>query len=694
MTCPSYPPARRISDVEDIAGQQVSDPYRWLEDDHSDESREWSAAQDALFRSARDTWTYRSYFRERLSLLSSRGWVSAPLWRGRRQFLTRLAAGADHPVLVVVDPDGTENVLLDPALLDPSGKTTLAGWRPSWEGDLLAYQLCEQSSEKSLLWVMDVAQAQVVDGPVARTRFSPIAWLPGGAGFYYVSQPDPRLGSHHGQRVWWHRIGADSAGDRCVFGEDYADGSQFAVSVSADGRWLSVSVAPGAAARNDLWLADLSHSDPQRPDLRIVQWGAQTNAQASFEFGGQGRIYVRTDRDAPNGRICLFDPRDPSSGTWPELIPQEPDAVLDDCVILDGAQLDTPVLVVARTRHAVSELSLHDPASGARLGEVPLPGAGSVQGIRRRPGGGHEIWFTYTDHTSPPTVYRYDARDGRLTRWTDPPTQVSPSGIHTRQVVYPAQDRTAVRMFVIAPEAEPSRPRPTIVFAYGGFGLSLRPAYSPIAQAWVQAGGVYAVANVRGGGEQGARWHHAGQGRHKQNTFDDVHAAAQWLIHHGWTSPDRLVFSGGSHGGLVAGAMLTQHPDSCAAVVCSGPVLDMVRYEQFGLGRLWADEFGTAADPEQIEWLLSYSPYHRVREGTTYPATLFTCPDVDPRVDAMHVRKMAAALQHATTSPHPVLIRRQADVGHSTGSASSTIELGADILSFAAAHTGLVPTTG
>lgn len=691
MACPSYPRARRLAGTEDVSGQPVGDPYRWLEDAYSEETREWLSAQDAIFRSVRDTWTHRSHFRERLGQLCSRGWVSAPLWRGQRQFLMRLAAGADHPMLVVVDPDGVERVLLDPALLDPSGKTTLAGWRPSWEGDLLAYQLYEPSSEKSLLWVMDVAQSQVLGGPVARTRSSPIAWCPGGEGFYYVSRPDPRAGSQDGQRVWWHRIGADSAADVSVFGEDYPLGSHFAVSVSADGRWLSISVAPGSAARNDLWLAALSHSEPQRPDLRIVHRGAQANAQASFEFGAQGRIYVRTDREAPNGRICLLDPQDPSSGTWPELVPQEPDAVLDDCVILDGTQLEAPVLVVARTRHAVSELSLHDPASGARLGEVPLPGVGSVQGIRRRPGGGHEIWFTYTDHTTPATVYRYDARDGQLTRWYDPSGQLSFSGIHTRQVIYPAQDGTAVRMFVIAPEAEPSQPRPTILFAYGGHGCSLLPAYSPTIQAWVQAGGVYAVANVRGGGEQGAHWHHAGRGRHKQNTFDDVHAAAQWLTDYGWTSPARLVFSGGSHGGLVAGAVLTQHPESYAAVVCSSPILDMVRYEQFGLGHLWVDEFGTATDPEQIKWLLAYSPYHRVREGTAYPATLFTCPDVDPRVDAMHVRKMAAALQYATTSPQPVLIRRQADVGHSTGSTSNTIELGADVLSFAAAYTGLAP---
>jgi prolyl oligopeptidase len=696
MPRPSYPLTRRLSGAEKVSGQWVCDPYRWLEEPHSDETRDWSIAQDALFQTQRDTWTHRPYFHHQLGRLLSVGCVSAPLWRGQRQFMARLTAGADHPVLVVIDPDGQEQVLLNPTLLDPSGKTTLGGWRPSWEGDLLAYQLYERSSEKSVLWVMDVHHGHVVDGPLAWRRPSPIAWLPSGDGFYYVNQSDPQLGSHDGQRVWLHRIGEDAAEDVCVFGEDCAPGSHFAVSVSADGRWLSISVTAGTAPRNDLWLADLSRCDPQHPSLQVVQDGAQTNAQASLEFGQQGRIYLRTNGKAPNGRICTLDPRAPSWQVWLELIPEEPEAVLDDCVILDGPQLAAPVLVVAWTRHAISEMSLHDATNGVRLGEVPLPGVGSVHGIRRRPSGGHEIWFTYTDYTTPPTVYRYDAHAGQLTRWTGAAKQIRAPGLPTHRVIYPAKDDTAVRMVVITPETGlteigPTQPRPTILVAYGGFGLSMRPAHSPIAQAWVHAGGVYAVAHVRGGGEEGAHWHHAGRGGNKQNTFDDVHAAAEWLISHGWTRPDQLVLSGSSHGGLVVGAVLTQHPESCAGVICSSPVLDMVRYEGFGLGQLWTEEFGTATDPDQVQWLLSYSPYHRVQAGVVYPAVLFTCPDVDPRVDAMHVRKMTAALQHASAGPHPILIRREADVGHTLGSTSTHLEFLTDVLSFAAAYTALVP---
>jgi len=694
MTRPSYPPAKRLSLAEDVAGHRIPDPYRWLEDPGSDETRAWSAAQDALFQAHRHGWAARAYFRRQLSGLVTAGSVCPPLWRGRRHFVLRQHAGQDRPALVVVEADGYERILIDPCVIDPSGKTALDAWRPSWEGDLLAYQLSEGGSEQSTLWVMDVARGHVVDGPVALARCSPIAWRAGGEGFYYVNQPDRGIGSG-ARRVWFHWVGVDPCDDACVFGDGYEPGSHFGLSVSSDGRWLTISVAPGAVPRNDLWLADLSRSDPQRPDLRLVHQGLRTGAQASLTFAS-GRIYALTDRNAPNGQICALDPRDPWSGEWRQLVQEEHDAVLHDCAVLDGPELDAPLLLVARTRHAVSELTLHDPATGARVGNVSLPGVGSVQGIRQRPGGGHEVWFISSGFTSLPAVYRFDARDGQLSRWAGTPGEL-PAGepaeadMCTRQVVFDAKDGTALRMFLITADQAPARPRPAILFVYGGFGASLLPVYSPMAVAWVQAGGVYAVASVRGGGEEGARWHQAGRGRGKQTTFDDVHAAAQWLVQHGWTSHDQLVLWGGSHGGLVVGAVMTQHPEACAAVVCSNPVLDMVRYEQFGVGHLWSEEFGTASDPEQLEWLLSYSPYHRVREHVDYPATLFTCPDVDPRVGTMHVRKMAAALQHATAGTRPVLIRREPDVGHRLGPASSTLELWTDMLAFAAACTGLDP---
>ncbi|MGH8933633.1 MAG: prolyl oligopeptidase family serine peptidase [Egibacteraceae bacterium] len=679
---PSYPPARRLSLTVQIAGRWVPDAYRWLEDPSHDDTHAWSAAQDSLFHAHRDTWRSRPFFRQRLRELLSVGSVAVPVWRGKRTFRMREVAGKDHLILFVVKPDGQERMLVDPDQIDPTGETMLVAWRPSWDGRLLAYQLARRGSEESALWVVEVGGGRVLDGPISPTRRSPVAWTTGGD-FYYVRQPSPAGDLDEGG-VMLHRVGNDPADDIRVFGEGYERGTRFGVGASADGRWLFLSVAPGAVPRNHLFLADLTKCDPCKPDLRIVHEGT---AQASLKFGGQGQVLVLTDREAPNGQICALDPSEPSEESWSQLVPEEPDAVLDDCVILGGEDLSTPMMLVARTRHAVSELLLHDPVSGARIGEVPLPGLGSVRNLRQRDG--HEAWFTYTDFTSPPALYRFDAREGRLER-LEGARRARPD-VHTRQVTYPAKDGTALRMFLISAEAKPSRPRPTILFVYGGFGASCLPVYSPTALAWVQAGGVYAVASVRGGGEEGAAWHRAGRGENKQNTFDDVHASAEWLVRRSWTTREQLVLSGGSHGGLVVGAMLTQHPDACAAVVCSNPVLDMVRYEHFGMGHMWVEEFGSTADPEQLDWLLSYSPYHRVQPGVEYPATLFTCPDVDPRVDTLHVRKMAAALQHATASQRPVLVRREIGVGHTSGSAASMLELWSDVLGFAAHSTGLIP---
>ena len=361
---------------------------------------------------------------------------------------------------------------------------------------------------------------------------------------------------------------------------------------------------------------------------------------------------------------------------------------------------------------------MHDLASGERTGTLALPGPGhaggaarlgTTGGISARPEGGHEAWFGYTDNTTPATVYRYDARSGEVSRWAQAPGAVEMPDVRTRQVSFASKDGTEVRMLVISaspggdpplrfpgglpPEPPaPDQPRPAILYGYGGFGISMAPAYSASILAWVEAGGVYAIAALRGGGEEGEDWHRAGMREHKQAVFDDFHAAAEALIAGGWTTPGQLGISGGSNGGLLVGAALTQRPELYRAVVCSAPLLDMVRYERFGLGQTWNDEYGTAADPVELGWLLGYSPYHRVRPGTRYPATLFTVFDNDTRVDPVHAWKMCAALQHATSAPypdHPILLRREREVGHGARAVSRTVTLSADTLMFLAAQTGL-----
>jgi prolyl oligopeptidase len=687
---PAYPDAARLDLVEDLHGHRVADPYRWLEDAGCEDTASWSAAQDALFAEHRDTWPGRERVRDRLTALLAAGVVSAPAWRGERRFFLRRTAEQEHAVLLTVDPDGTERVLLDPVARDPSGTTTLDGWQPSKEGDRLAYQLSTGGDEESHVSVMDVATGEDVDGPLDRTRYSPVAWLPGGEAFYYVRRlpadevPDGEEQYH--RRVWLHRVGTDPSTDARVFGDGMERTNYYGAAVSRDGRWLLVSAAAGTAPRNDVWIADLEHGDPAAPAFVPVQTGV--DARTGPHVGRDGRLYVVTDLDAPRGRLVVTDPATPGPEHWRDLVPEDAEAVLEDVAILD-AGLERPVLLVSRTRHTVAEVAVHDLATGARLGDVPLPGLGTIGGLSERPEGGHEVWFGYTDHVTPPSVYRYDAVTGETTLWASPPGDVAVPDVHARQVTYASADGTEVRMFLVSAEAAPDGPRPTVLYGYGGFGLPLTPAYSASILAWVEAGGVWAVANLRGGGEEGEEWHRAGMRERKQNVFDDFAAAAQWLVDHGWTTPDRLAASGGSNGGLLVGAALTQRPDLFAAVSCSAPLLDMVRYERFGLGETWNDEYGRADDPTELAWLLGYSPYHHVTEDVAYPAVLFTVFESDTRVDPMHARKMCAALQSATASPRPVLYRRETEVGHGARALSRTVALTVDTTAFLAAQTGL-----
>ena len=719
------PPAPRLDVVDVLHGRAVPDPYRWLEDPADERTVAWSRAQEALFRQQTAGWRGRDTVESRIRELLGAGFVGVPIWRGERRFVMRRDGSQEHGVLTVVDPepapegadgpvdgpvDGPgHRVLIDPMALDPSGLTTLDAWQPTLEGDLIAYQLSVGGSEESVLRVLDVTTGADVDGPIDRARYSPVAWLPGGRAFFYVRRQDPAglpddEAQYH-RRVRLHRLGTDPETDVEIFGAGRDLRSYYGVRVSRNGRWLVVTAATGTSPRNDAWIADLGPVDaPDRdavlaaPVLRPVTVGL--DARVDPFVARDGRLYVATDLDAPRGRLAVSTPEHPEPEHWVDLLPQDDEAVLEDFAIMDGAPLDTaPVLLAGWTRHAVSEITAHALADGAPLDDdrwpVRLPGVGSAGGLVTHPEGGHEAWFTYTDHTTTPHVYRLDGVTGQVTLWAGPPGAVDVPDVGARQVTYTSKDGTAVRMFVIArtdavdADGRPTGPRPTVLYGYGGFNVPLTPGFSASILAWVEAGGVYAVANLRGGSEEGEDWHRAGMLGHKQNVFDDFHAAAERLIADGWTTPAQLAASGGSNGGLLVGAALTQRPDLFAAVVCSAPLLDMVRYEKFGLGATWNVEYGSADVAEEFGWLLAYSPYHHVREGVAYPATLFTVFDGDSRVDPLHARKMCAALQHATSSGRPVLIRAEGDVGHGARALSRTVALSADTMAFAAAWTGL-----
>jgi prolyl oligopeptidase len=704
-----YPAARRLDLVEDLFGHLVADPYRWLEEADSAEAQHWLAAQQALWSGYRDGLPRRAEFAARVAELLRVGAVGLPAWRGPRQFYTRRDPDQEHAVLYV--QDGTdhdekerERVLVDPSALDDSGRTTLDAWQPDKEGRLLAYQLSHGGDEESLLRVLDVATGEQVDGPIDRCRYSGVAWLPGGKAFYYTRRLPPEAvpdsESQYHRRVYLHLVGTAPEADTEVFGAGRDKTSYYGVSVSLDGRWLIVSASVGTAPREDIWIADLSASDPAAPAL--VPLMTEHDAMASPRVGRDGKLYLLTDLGAPRGRICVADPAAPGPEGWRDLVPQDAEAVLRSYAILDEAGLDRPVLIVSRTRHAVSEVSVHDLASGAPLARLELPGVGTVGGIGERPEGGHEAWFGYTDYTTPPVVLRYDAAAGTLSTWARPPgalapgTADNPPAVSTSQVTYHSKDGTPVRMVIIGPTGDSrdrSAARSCILYGYGGFDISQTPGYSPSILAWVEAGGMYAVAGLRGGSEEGEEWHRAGMLDRKQNVFDDFHAAAEYLTAQGITAPDRLALWGGSNGGLLVGAAVTQRPELMRAAVCSAPLLDMVRYERFKIGETWNVEYGSASRPEELGWLLGYSPYHRVRDGVDYPAVLFTVFSNDTRVDPLHGYKMCAALQHATGSApdRPVLLRAEAEVGHGQRAVSLAATLAGDCLAFVARETGLPP---
>ena len=510
---PAYPPARRTGLVEQIAGHSVADPYRWLEDPESDESCAWLAAQDALAAGQLAALPARPALAARIAELSATGLVSSPIWRGERRFFLRREPGEEHATLITSAPGEPDRVLVDPMALDPSGATTLDAWAPDKEGRLLAYQISRGGDEESVLQVMDVTTGEQAEGPIDRCRYTEVAWLPGGKSFYYVRRLPPEAvpadEAQYHRRVYLHTVGTPPEEDALVFGEGRDKTDFYQVSVSWDGRWLVISAAQGTSPRNDVYLADLAASSPGAPALRVVQEGV--DARTSVHVGRDGRMYVFTDAGAPRGRLAVADPgHHDRAGGWQDLIGEDPEAVLQDYAILDGAQARPPLLVAIWTRHAFSELTVHDLASGDRRGIITVPGPdtagadrpGTISQVTERPEGGHEAWFAYTDHSTPVTICRYDARTGAVTPWARAPGTVRIPPVLTRLVTFDSADGTEVRMVVLSPPEDPppadgptadgpTVPRAAILNGYGGFAISLlTPAFSPAALAWVEAGGV------------------------------------------------------------------------------------------------------------------------------------------------------------------------------------------------------------
>src|SRR3954469_21575700 len=505
-----YPDAERLDLVEDLHGHRVADPYRWLEDDDAPPATAGTAAQDALATEHRAALPLRGRFAARVDEVVNAGAVGVPVWGGSRAFSTRRDPGQERAVLRVREADGSLRVLVDPMALDPAGTTTLDAWAPSWEGDRLAYQISVGGDEESLLYVLDVATGELLDGPIDRCRYSPVAWLPGGEELFYVRRlaPDqvPAGEEQFHRRVWRHRVGGDPAGDVLVHGEGSDPSTYFGVQTSRDGRWLVVSASIGTAPRDDVWLADLAGDGI----LQELQVGV--DAQTAAWVARDGRLWLMSDRDAPRWRLAVADPADPATWApqaWRDVVPQAEDAVLSDMALVDGPDGDLRVLAV-HSVDATDRLSLWAADGSGRLGEVTPPGVGSIAGVVSRPEGGTTAWVGYTDYATPPSVYRWDSRDAALTEQEKAPVAGDVPPVTVVETHATSRDGTPVHLFVLSGTGRPDTPRPAVLYGYGGFNVSLPPAYPAQALAWVAAGGVWAVANLRGGSEHGEEWHRAG----------------------------------------------------------------------------------------------------------------------------------------------------------------------------------------
>jgi prolyl oligopeptidase len=480
-----------------------------------------------------------------------------------------------------------------------------------------------------------------------------------------------------------------------VFGEGEPRTRFYTVAVTPDGRWLTITATTGTDPSKDVWLADLTTSPPHRPDLRPVQQGvaARTELRIAPGTGPGDPMFLRTTRDAPLGRLMTVR-ADALDAPWRELVPERPGAVLADFALLSGKALTRPLVLVSWITGAVGEITVHDLRDGAQVANEPLPGTGTVGNLIIRPDGGHEGWFSYTDHRTAPVVLRYDALAGQTDTWPAEATASWPAearaadgvpGVRVRRDSFPAADGTLVPIFVLSPDDRPGSPRPALLTGYGGFGVSMTPAYTPHAVAWVQAGGVYAIACLRGGGEYGRAWHEDGRRAVKQHVFDDFCACARWLADSQWSRTELIAITGGSNGGLLVGACLTQHPELFGACVAYVGVFDMLRFHKFTIGWAWTGELGNPDDPTEYQWLRAYSPLHNVTSGTRYPATLLLTGDHDDRVVPGHSFKFAATLQAAQGGEQPVLIRVDTAAGHGAGKPTDkSIATDTDVLTFLA----------
>ncbi|ATB31871.1 prolyl oligopeptidase family serine peptidase [Melittangium boletus] len=670
----NYPPTRSEAVVDTLHGVEVADPYRWLEDERSPEVQAWMKAQDAFTREHLERLPGREALRRRFTELFYVESQSAPAVRGERYFYVRTHKDKEKAVLYWREGEaGEERVLLDPNTWSADGTVSLGVWSPSWDGRKLAFSRRPNAADEAILHVLDVdtgvwSELDVIEG----AKYASPSWMPDSQSFYYAwlpSEPSIPVAERPGYtELRLHRLGTPPSEDAVVHPRTGDPRTFLNGGVSREGTYLFVYVTRGWS-ENDIWWKRVGETD-----FRLLVKGR--GAKYSVDVW-RDTFYVLTDEGAPRQRVFKVDPRKPERAAWTELVAEDAEASLQGVNIV-GGHLALEYLRDATTRIRLVTLE------GQPVRDVALPGVGAASnlyGLEDR----DDAWFVFSSFVTPPQVYKTSVSTGRVDVWARVQLPIHPERYTVRQVFCDSKDGTRVPLFLVHREdLKRDGERPVLLYGYGGFNVSLLPSFRSSIYPWLDAGGVYVVANLRGGGEYGKDWHEAGRLHQKQNVFDDFHAAAEYLVREGYTRPSRLAISGGSNGGLLVGAAMTQRPELYGAVVCQVPLLDMVRYHLFGSGKTWIPEYGTADDPADFPVLHAYSPYHQVKQGTAYPALLMMAADHDDRVDPLHARKFVAALRKAGPEA-PALLRIEANAGHGgADQVAKAIESNVDSYSFLA----------
>lgn len=678
----SYPKAKTVDQVDDYHGTKVADPYRWLEDTDSADTHTWVDAENKLTFGYLDQIPYRKSIRDRMTKLWNYERFTVPSQQGGRYFYQHNNGLQNQNVLLVAESLNAEpRVLLDPNTLSSDGTVALTSEAVTDDGKLMAYGTAASGSDWQEWHVRDVASGKDLPDQIKWVKFSQASWTKDGKGFFYSRYDEPKgtalRDTNYFQKLYYHQLGTPQSEDKLIYERPDNKELGFGGQVTDDGHYLVIFVWQGTSPKNRLYYKDLSN-----PDSEVVKLLDDFDAEYRFIDNDGPVFWIRTDLNAPRGKLIAIDTRHPEKANWKTLVDQGADK-LEDVSVIDNKFL------LGYLKDAKTEVRVHD-LNGKFLRNVDLPGIGSAAGFtgKRKD---KETFYSFTSFTSPTTIYRYDPEGGKSSVFRQPKVDFDASQYETKQVFYHSKDGTRVPMFLTYKKGlKLDGQNPTLLYAYGGFDISLTPGFSVPTTVWLEMGGIYAQPNLRGGGEYGEDWHLAGTKEHKQNVFDDFIAAAEWLIENKYTSTPKLAIRGGSNGGLLIGAALTQRPDLFGATLPLVGVMDMLRFQKFTIGWGWTSDYGSSDNAEDFKYLYAYSPLHNLKPGMKYPPTMVATADHDDRVVPGHSFKFAATMQADQAGPAPVLIRIETKAGHGAGKPiSKTIEEMADEWSFVAYNLGM-----